>query len=235
MRNFLIKLSLLLSLLFMIFIICYCDKNPAGESKTDNNKKYWSVPQEDSFALFFYLFEDYLKVDSLIAGRIQYSLDLARTVDNELDSIFARNQWEFGAMLLGVTEEYFYSFDEVSCLFNKQPLDSLLNYYSVLSGNTLSGASWGLYVIRLNFNIYYNMSLLCDKFEGVKGVRYANTNLYGYIGWGPGSDILLEIADRCYKFTFYKINVPNNNIHYWEVHVLNDQVQLIAEWDRQLY
>lgn len=138
-------------------------------------------------------------------------------------------------MLLGVTEELYYSFDEDICRFNNQPLDSLLDYYGALTGERMSGAWLGMYSINLEFNIYYNMLLLCDIFERVAVVRHANPNYYGYIGWGPNSDILLEIDDRLYKFIFYKKDVPNNNIHYWEIHVYDDQVQLIAEWDKPIY
>ena len=102
------------------------------------NYEFWSPPSEEAFALF-YLLSDEIKVDSIFAGKIQFRLDCARTVDEKLDSIFVKKPFEFGSLLLGVSDDLYDKFNTATYRFNYKPVDSLLNVYNLISGKKLSG------------------------------------------------------------------------------------------------
>lgn len=138
------------------------------------NSPFWSSPLEDSFILFF-LESNLIRVDSTIAGKTQFRLDVARTVDVQLDTIHTFPSWEFGKLLLGVSDDLYDSFNLDNLRFNYPPLDSLLELHDVKSGRKTFGFS-GSQVLALVFPNHYNMPILAKEFKDIPGIWAASSN-----------------------------------------------------------
>lgn len=220
--------SLILTFFPVVFTLIYVNCSKNKEAVTQFDDEFWSSPNEDAFVLFFRL-SDAIKADSLFAGKIQFRLDSSRTVDEELENISAMKAWEFGSLLLGVSDELYSLFDTNTYRFNYQPLDSLLDAYGLISGRKLSGFP-GAYVVKLIFSTDYNMPILAKEFDDIPGIWAATANYTGILPEGPPFDIYLEIDGNIYKFIFYINDWKNNYVHHWEVHVVDDRAELISEW-----
>lgn len=199
----------------MSIIVISCHKDI-----TEPSDKFWSVPTEESIRLVFRL-SDSIKVDSLLAGEIQFRLDVSRTVDEELNEITVWKDWELGKLLLYPTNELYTNFDTTTYRFNYQPLDSLLDLYELKDGYK----SYDL--LSLIFPEYYNMRIFESIFEEIEGVRWVEPNYSTSTGMCD-TDITLEIKDNLYIFIFSKTGLCGPL--YWEVHVVNDQAELINKW-----
>lgn len=104
----------------------------------------------------------------------------------------------------------------------------------MIGGKKLSGFS-GTYAVKLEFSIKYNMPVLAKAFEDIDGIWCSCANHCGILPEGPPYDIWLEIEGDLYKFTFNIKDWPNNKNFFWEIHVINDQVDLIAQWEKKIY
>jgi len=208
----------------LLFIFLSCDKIITEPQDKNNNteaeNEYWTIPEEDAVVLFFRM-SDSIRVDSLKAGQIQFRFDEARTVCNEIAEFSVGKEWELGKILLRTTDELYTNFDTTTYRFNYEPLDSLLNVYELCFGYKRFN------LIRLIFPKYYNIPILSQLFENMNGVIYADPNLYATLGICD-EDVTLEIIGELYKFIFSLTGSCSS--HFWEVHVINDQAELIVEW-----
>ncbi len=183
----------LTKILFLLLLVFACSGNPTEPKKEDN--KYWSEPTDEAIMLYFREF-DSVRIDSLVAGEIQYRLDIAKRVVDDT-TINVRKDWEFGKMLLKTNDELYDAFDTTTTFrFNYQPLDSLLSLYELKSGYKLYD------LIRLKFPEYYNMVTLSHIFNNVEGVNWAEQNAMS-IRPICNEDIRLVIDNEVYKFIFY--------------------------------
>ena len=203
---------------------------PTYSIEVDYNCNYWSIPSRDSFILFFELYKT-IKVDSLIAGAIQFRLDRAKSVDIKLNDFQPSSRWELGALLLGTNNELYNLFDESTNRFGYKPLDYLLNEFKLIRGEKSRHSD----MIKLYFQDDYNMSVIGNIFETVLGVRYADPNCYGTIPESSSSGVVLEIDNELFNFNFYQSDFYANNIHQWDIQVIDDIVTLISEWDESIY
>ncbi len=197
-------------------LIIACSENPIDPK---DEKKFWSVPSDEAIMLYFRQF-DSVRLDSFVAGEIQYRLDIAKSVVDDT-TVKVRKDWEFGKLLLKTNDELYSAFDTTTTFrFNFQPLDSLLSLYELKSGYKLSG------LIRLKFPEYYNMVTLSQIFNNVEGVNWAEQNA---MARRPicNEDIGLEIEKKVYKFIFNG-NCPR---HFWVVQVVDDSITDITDWD----
>lgn len=246
------KKQILFKIIIIFFIIsilffshCIRNKNPLSLSDdTEHNLpiiptfhveptfncEYWSIPTEDAFILFFRLYTT-IRVDSLIAGAIQYHLDQARTIDNKLINIHPRPEWELGILIVGVSEELYDSFDTSTHRFGNIQLDYLLDEFGLIKGEKNIHGN----MIKFYFNDDYNVSVIGNIFETLQGIRYADPNCYGSLPEASHAGVILEIEAELFNFNFYESNWHANNTHNWEIHVIDDHVNLIAEWDESIY
>lgn len=192
------------------------------------NSDYWSIPTDDASVLFFRQ-SDLVRIDSTLAGKIQFRLDVARTVDMELDSIQANVSWEFGKLLIKVPDSIYHFIDFQSRKFNYTPIDSLLVFYHLYDMDSLFQTGTD-YWIALTFHRKYNMPVLGKKFEQIPGVIHATPNSMGVLPGGPPSDIYLTIESDTYIFTFVINDWDNNYIHHWKVQVVDTSAVLVDEW-----
>lgn len=193
------------------------------------NSQFWTQPEDDASILFFRLF-DVIRLDSALAGKIQYRLNLARTVDSTLDTIHAMPDWEFGALLMEVTDSVFQLIDFDHKRFNCPPIDSLLLYFHLQNFHELPSVD-GHHWLHLNFPHDYNMPMVGKAFETINGIIHATANYTGVFPEGPPFDINLIIDGMLYKFRFYlNLNFyPGANYHYWEVHVLDNRIVFVQK------
>jgi len=230
-------------LILLVLASCIRDKSPLSLSEDKKlpeipsykieptfNCDYWSIPKEETFHLFFQLYTT-IRVDSLIAGATQYRLDQARTVDTKLINIHPGPDWQLGILLVGVSEELYHSFNPNTHRFSNLPLDYLLDEFDAIKG--VKGINRNY--VKLHFNNDYNISVIGNIFEAVEGIRYADTNSYGSFPESSHSGVILEIEDELFNFNFYESIWTANNTHNWEIHVINDKVTLIGEWDEKIY
>jgi len=191
--------------------------------------KYWSEPTDDASVLYFRM-SDKLTIDSILTGKIQYRLEIAQTIDNKLDSIHAMPPWEFGTLLLGISDTLYNRFSTTTLRFNFPPVDSVLDIYMPLSAKKLFQLP-GLTraAVIFDFNKKYNMPVLSEKFFGLEGVWSANPSYTGTLPEGTPFDIDLEIDNSIYKFWFYlnEWYYPNEENYFWEIHVNDDEVVFI--------
>ena len=234
----------------LFFVCCIRDKGPLSLSDdTDSNLPiiptfhidpkyncdYWSIPTEDAFILFFQLYRT-IKADSLFAGAIQYRLNQARTIDDKLNNIFPGSDWQLGVLHVGVSEELYNSFDSTTNRFGNASLDYLLEEFNLIRC-VKRGMNRGINrkYVKLYFNDDYNVSVLGDIFATIKGVRWAGPNGYGSLPEASHSGAILKIEEELFNFNFYQSNWQANNTHNWEIHVIDNKVTLIAEWDENIY
>ncbi len=180
---------------------------------------YWSEPTDEAEMLYFREF-DSVRLDSVVAGEIQYRLDIAKSVVPDT-TITVHKDWTFGKLSLQTNNELYNAFDTISTFrFNYSPLDSLLSLYELNYGYKSSNDH-----IILFFPEYYNMAVLGKIFSQVDGVMWAE-QVVRAIPLFCSEDIELEISADIYTFTFYG-NCPK---HTWEVEVVNDSATIIREW-----
>lgn len=219
--------------LFIIFVFivtisslinCIKEKNAITQSE----KHLWTVPTEESFIIFFRLFDE-IKLDSLIAGNIQYRLDLAKTIDPELLAISPLG-WELGVIFLGVDLNLYDNFDTTTSRFNYIAIDTLLDKFELVKGVKRYKSSRNGY-IKLSFYLNYNIRFLPEFFESIPGVNSAFPSaLIPYPGYGNHID--LKINNNIYLFHFYSENIDLNYVRYWLIKVIDDRVKLLSEWER---
>lgn len=188
------------------------------------NSEYWSIPQEDSFILFFRM-SDNLKIDSTLAGQIQYRLDIARTFDHTLDSLFAQPSWKFGELIIRIPDSIYTGIDFETMDFNHYPIDSINSIYGLRNIKKLSILDDDKWLMLL-FDGIYNMPILKNEYKQVDGIISASANGIGFLPEGPDYDIYLDIEDYLYKFEFYlnENYAPNAPYHFWEIHVVEDKI-----------
>ncbi len=208
-------------LLFFLFFACAkrsIDPEVDGDLKV-MPEQYWTAPREEAIILFFRVSEA-VRLESILAGEIQFHLERAKLVDDRLKGISAAKDWELGKLLVFTTAELYSSFDTTACRFGNTLLDSLLVVYEIERAIKRSG------LLRLIFPKYYNMPVLAEIFGQIPGVRSAEPNYYG----SPGicdADISLAIIDNLYKFLFTRSG--SCGYYFWEVHVIDDSAKLVAE------
>jgi len=214
------------------FVCCIQNKNPFTVESDIEHNYYWSPPTIDSYYLAFQI-SDSIYIDSVLAGEIQFKLDLARSVNTLLDSIHPMPYFELGVLLLGISDELYGNFDPVTLRFNSNPVDSLLNIFNPIEGRLLSGGP--PYGAKLEFDIYYNMPIMAQYFKDIPGIWYSNAAWYGTLPEGPPYYLFLEVDENIYTFTFILRDWYRNYIHYWIVEVENDKATLISEWEDTIY
>ena len=209
-------MKILLKTILFLFLISACSEN---STEPENEKEYWSMPTEEGIMLYYRLF-DSVRLDSTIAGEIQYRLDLAKSVVEDT-TIKVHKDWRFGGLALKTNDDLYNAFDTTATFrFNYPPLDSLLSLYELKSGYKLFD------LIRLKFPEYYNMITISKTFSDINGVIWAEQNTLA-IAPICHTDIKLEIDNEIYKFTFLGA-CPR---HFWEVHVVDDSIKIIKEWE----
>ena len=208
----------------LILLVCLilfgfgCEINPV-DTEDDT---YWTTPEWDGVYLSFNYSED-IEVDSVLAGNIQYRLNVARSVDEQLAGWGPFPRWVAKQLLIGPTTDLCARFDTSMLSFNVKALDSLLAFYPLDRAKKGCGTSVISCHISLYFTKEYNIPVLTRSFEGLEGVRYAEPNgrLYVY----PPPDIDLTIDGDTYQFMFIGgWYYPGN----WEIHVVNDQATVIS-------
>ena len=213
-------------------VYCIRSRNPFIVEDDNENSYYWSPPTLDSYYLAFQV-SDCIYIDSVLAGEIQFVLDMARNVDTTLFSIHPMPYFELGVLLLGISDDLYDNFDPVTLRFNSYAIDSLLDVYNPIGGRLLSGGS--PYSAKLEFDIHYNMPIMAQYFKDIPGVWYSNAAWYGTIPEGPPYYLFLEVEDNIYTFTFISRDWRRNYTHCWIVVVENDEATLISEWEDTIY
>ncbi len=188
------------------------------------NSEYWAPPEDDAAILFFRM-SDAIRLDSTLAGKIQYRLNIARTVDSILDTVHAFSSWAFGELLLEVTDSIYQLIDFDRLCFNYPPIDSLLMYFHLQNFYELPSAS-GQHWIHLDFPHNYNMPILAKSFEEIGGIIRAVPNYTGTLPEGKPFDIELTLDGLLYKFRFYLNPAFFSDVmyHEWEIHVKDNQI-----------
>jgi hypothetical protein len=211
-------MKILLKIIFVLFFISACSEN---STEPEDEKEYLSVPTEEGIMLYYRIF-DSVRLDSTIAGEIQYRLDIAKSVVEDT-TIKVRKDWVFGDLRLFTNQELYDSFDTTKNRFNYPSIDSLLTIYELIEIESLEKrlTSYSFYLL---FPEYYNMVNLSEIFRHVNGVVNAEQNIIG----GPPickEDITLLIDNNVYKFVFHGDCPPN----VWEVHVVDDSIAVVEE------
>ncbi len=208
----------------LILLVCLilfgfgCEKNPV-DTEDDT---YWTTPEWDGVYLSFDN-SDEIEVDSVLAGKIQYRLNVARSIDESLAQIKPLLKWPPQQLTIGPTTDLCARFDTSMLSFNVKALDALLAFYPLDRAKKSCGTSYIYCHISLYFTKEYNIPVLARSFEGLEGVRYAEPNYLDYII--PPPDIDLTIDGDTYQFMFISgWYYPGN----WEIHVVNDQATVIS-------
>ena len=190
------------------------------------NSQYWSEPTKDATYLFFEI-SDRIKIDSTLAGKIQYRLDIARTYDaSTLDTLYKFPLFELGDLLLRIPQSIYEGINFETMQFNHEPIDSICAVYNLKEIITHPQISEDYKWIKLIFPEKYNMPVLAREFKNVSGVLDVCANYYGTFPEGPNCNIHLEIDGETYQFEFY-LNVyyhPDAPYHFWQVHVVDDRI-----------
>ncbi|MBA7484211.1 hypothetical protein ES707_19735 [subsurface metagenome] len=213
---------LLFNIFRLILLVCLilfgfgCEKNPVDTE----DYTYWTTPEWDGVYLSFHHSED-IEVDSVLAGNIQYRLDVARNVDEQLTGWGPFPHWLSDQLILNVTDDVSTRFNTSTLRFEIKALDTLLDRYPIWRGDKYSTSD---NMLVLYFVSDYNMPKLAEVFEGVEGVVFAEPNGVDYIY--PPPDVELTIDGDTYRFIFIGgWDYPGN----WEIHVVNDQATVISE------
>lgn len=192
-----------------------CEKNPV-DTEDDT---YWTTPEWDGVYLSFD-HSDEIEVDSVLAGKIQYRLNVARNVD-ELLAGWGPFPWLFSdQLILRVTDSVSACFDTSKLRFGIKELDSLLVRYPVWRVDKRSPSSNKLVLYFIND---YNMPKLAELFAKHEGITLASPN--GLAVFWPPPDLELTIDVDTYKFMFIGGWESGGN---WEIHVVNDQATVIS-------
>lgn len=199
-----------------------CDKNPIGIEEYDENPigtekdTYWATPEWAGVYLSFSYSED-IEVDSVLAGNIQYRLNVARSVDEQLAGWGPFPWWFSRELILTGVSAYF---DTATLRFNDQLLDSLLDRYPIWRVDRFSPTG---NMMVLYFISDCNMPKLAESFAQHECVTSASPN--GLCVIWPPPELELAIEGDTYKFIFTGgWDSPGN----WEIHVVDDQATVIS-------
>jgi len=206
----------LLSILLVLFVIS-CE-----EDIPEDKEQYWTRPTIEATRLAFRL-SDSIRLDSTFAGNIQFRLNKAREVNETLPLVTVWWDWELGKLQIQATDELISSFDTSAYRFNYPPVDSLLDLYETTFIEQRSHGWFSIIVPE-----YYNIRILAGLFKTVDLILYAEPNIYGTL-MICDTDVSLEIEGELYKFIFSRWG-SMCPLRHWEVHVINDQAELIDEW-----
>ena len=182
----------------------------------------WTTPTTDALILTIRLSED-IWIDSTLAGEIQYNLDLARKVTDEIQNIRAWAPYTLYELLLSSDAWWTAAWPE-SLYTGYEPIDELLSTYNAVN------VSYSGDYFTLEFVQPLNMDSLASLFETVEGVA----NACPIILIGEGSDITAQPIPDGWSFVFElgwgDCLAGCIYHHYWEVHVIDGIAQLIREW-----
>jgi len=204
-----------IKIFILSILVITCNENP---TEPKDEEKYWSVPTDEAIMLYFREF-DSIRLDSMIAGKIQYRLDIAKSVVEDT-TIKVHKDWRFGELLLGTNDVLYNAFDTTTFRFNSPSMDSLLSIYELNSGYKFDS------FIELIFPEYYNMVTLSQIFDKVDGVIWSEENIIGGSLLCSRRDIKLRFKAEIYKFIFSSCDQ-----HIWIVEVVDDSIIDITEWD----
>jgi hypothetical protein len=215
------KLKNILIFIIILFTFLQCKKN---SSEPETELQYWTTPTLAAVVIS-YRHSDSVRLDSIFAGEIQFRLDVARTVDEQLIEYPVWKDWVLGDISLWTTDELYSNFDTTTSLFNHKTLDSVLTHFEV---REIEKGSDRFKKFRLDFPEYYNMRVLSEIISDIEGIISAEVNIYG-MGGGCKRDIKLEIEEKLYKFTFSGKGLGCDRS--WEIHILDNQVEYVNSWD----
>lgn len=208
-------------IIILVLLVNSCTNNI---TEPEDQKIFWTVPTDEAMMLYFRTFNS-VRVDSVVAGEIQYRLDIAKSVVDDT-TIEVHKDWVFGQLGFYINQELYHSFDTNNVRFNNPEIDSLLKLFEIMGIKSRSSTpSINRYAIYLLFPKHYNMVVLSEIFSQVDGIK-AEQNAMN-IRPICNEDIKLIIDDKTYKFIFH-CNCPR---HIWVVQVVDDNIKDITDWD----
>ncbi|MBZ0263063.1 hypothetical protein K8I28_00215, partial [bacterium] len=99
-----------------------CGDN-SSDPNENNSTQFWSHPGRDAIELSFDL-NNAIEIDSLLAGRIQYALDRARKIDNDLVDFHIKYPVSLHEIQIYCERRLYERFDERSKSFGIVSLDN---------------------------------------------------------------------------------------------------------------
>ena len=199
----------------ILLFLSTCTRSPIGGVDC-----CWIEPEIDGIILSFDVSDD-IRVDSTLAGEIQYALEVARSADEELNEIHAKQNWAPGQLKLKPTLELFLSFDTTNLVFNHAGLDSMLQEYPIKRIDYYYDSD-EIYWIMLYFKGQYSFNIrsLAEEFKKIDEVVNATPNYLGH-ELSRNEDITLTIIEDIYVFYFHGAS-GNKRV----VYVRNDTIIL---------
>ncbi len=192
------------------------------EEEPCEEEPYPDVSEWDARLLSFQVSED-VEPDTVLITEIQSRLEIARSVDAELERWGPIMHWLPWEILLRVTTEVASKLDTASNRFNNSSLDALLGLYPV---KQMKPSPYTPERILLRFCTDYNIPILCNVFRVQECVVSASPNHLLYLE--SLTDLHLAIEGDIYKFMFM---VSCVGAVIWEIHVTNDEAIVIKRPD----
>lgn len=208
---------------------CLIWLNGCSTNSTDpdenNDTKFWAHPGTDAIELSFDL-ENSLDIDSITAGRIQYALDRARKIDNNLVDFRIKHPVSLHEIQLYCERRLYERFDERSRTFGIPALDNLINQHPPSLGVKEDNPPR----IRLYYEEAFNTPLMANRLNihsdivqtippfPLNQVESEYTDIY----------IEKEVVDAGDVFIFYFVKItiwPEISEQYWIVRVFEDAVE----------
>jgi hypothetical protein len=194
--------------------------NIALNCSTFAGDRCWTIPAWEGIYLSF-KYSDSINVDCQFAGQIQFRLNVARTVDDDLTDWRLSTRWRRRILSLNLSDEVVAGFDTSALTFSNLVLDSLLRVYPV-EQIEIRYHSIGNYAL-LHFRADYNMPELAKVFDASASTIWAEPSYVSRIY--PPAAIDLSIDEDLYKFLFIGGWEQNGD---WEIWVVDDQAHIIS-------